>query len=65
MIKSVIYFTIGFGLACIPLAKTIDEQNEKINRLKKERDMFSKLYRTANTNIAHFQDSINLHCICK
>lgn len=35
------------------------------NQLRREKEMFAKLYRTANTNLCHYQDSINQHCICK
>ena len=37
----------------------------EITKLRTERDMYNRLYREANTRLAHFQDSINIHCICK
>lgn len=35
------------------------------NQLQRERNMYDSLYRTANTKLYQFQDSINKHCICK
>lgn len=35
------------------------------SQLRRERNMYEKLFRTANTRLSNYQDSINLHCICK
>lgn len=44
------------------ITQNLREQNAKLRR---ERNMYDSLYRTANTRLMHFQDSINCHCICK
>lgn len=65
--RTILSFVIGFlasGIIIVSL-ETNSYNEEKIESLKRERDMFAKLYRTANTNIMQFQDSINKHCLCK
>ncbi len=43
----------------------VQTPQEEIKKLRTERDMYNRLYREANTRLARFQDSINVHCICK
>jgi len=65
--RTILSFIIGFlasGIIIVSL-ETNNYYEEKIESLKRERDMFAKHYRTANTRIIQFQDSINKHCLCK
>lgn len=59
-----ITFIIGV-LATLRLNYDLQSAREDSRRLRGERDMYNALYRKANTRLAHFQDSINIHCICK
>lgn len=70
---SPISFLIGYLTATIicvaislfALNYNNDYYEEKENRIRLERNMYDSLYRSANTRLYQFQDSINKHCICK
>lgn len=49
----------------LELDSKLQNEREENNRNRRERDMYEKLFRTANTRLYQFQDSINQHCICK
>lgn len=55
-----------FGiLTMIVLAYDYERLKDESRRLRRERDMYDILYRKANTKLSNYQDSINIHCICK
>lgn len=55
-----------FGiLTMIVLTYDYEGLKDESRRLRRERDMYDLLYRKANTRLSNFQDSINIHCICK
>lgn len=60
-----ISYTIGFMFAATIMVPAFINIDSKYKSMRKERDMYNKLYRTANTNLMHFQDSINKYCICR
>jgi hypothetical protein len=41
------------------------ELKQTIIQLRRDKRMYDSLYRTANTRLLHFQDSVNAHCDCK
>lgn len=61
---SVVLF-VAMWMSTIALVNKKNILIEDSRRLRRERDMYDSLYRSANTRLANFQDSINIHCICK
>lgn len=61
----IIGYIIGFLFAATIMIPVFINIDSKYKSMRKERDMYNKLYRTANTNLMHFQDSINKYCICR
>lgn len=49
----------------LSLDSKLQNEREENNRIRRERDMYDSLFRTANTRLYQFQDSLNKHCICK
>lgn len=62
--KYVLAYSFGI-LTMIVLAYDYENLKDESRRLRRERDMYDLLYRKANTKLSNFQDSINIHCICK
>lgn len=62
------FMIIGFIIVIIgtlQLDNKLQNSREQNSQLRRERNMYDSLYRTANTRLYQFQDSINKHCICK
>jgi hypothetical protein len=64
--KFFLIFTVG-GIAGIIIAvnTTKEDLQHDINQLRRDKRMYDSLYRTANTRLLQFQDSVNRRCVCK
>lgn len=58
-------YIIGFLFAATITIPAFKDKNSEYEAMRIQRDMYNVLFRKANTNLMHFQDSINKYCICR
>jgi len=56
----------GVGIvSTLCMAHYYQEQKYLAKKYYKEKEMFAKLYRQANTKLIHYQDSVCKRCMCR